>query len=136
MRASISIKTNRVIMKKIYAGFLFLWILLVFSIETPLYSQTAFQGFNRTQFDRLLRTNKCPGCYLYHAKLSYLDLTGADLRGAALSGAKLRYATLRDADLKGALISGANFSGADLSGAIWVDGRRCPEGSIGTCKKQ
>ena len=124
-------------MKKFYTDFLSLWILLVFFVEvSQLFSQTAFQGFNRSHFDQLLRYNRCPGCYLYHAKLSYIDLTGADLRGAALSGATFRYTTLRNANLKGAQIGGASFSGADLSGAIWIDGRRCVEGSIGVCREQ
>ncbi len=98
-------------------------------------AQTAFQGFNRAHYERLLRSNSCPGCYLYHAKLSHIDLTGANLRGAALIGASFRNATLRNANLKGARIGGVSFSGADLSGAIWIDGQRCGEGSIGSCKR-
>ena len=106
-------------------------LLLLLSI--PLFAQTAYNGFNRLHYEQLLRTNSCPRCYLYRAKLSNIDLTGADLRGSTLTGATFRNATLRNADLGGARIGGAVFSGADLSGATWVNGRQCSDGSIGTC---
>ncbi|MBU2514832.1 pentapeptide repeat-containing protein [bacterium] len=78
----------------------------------------------------LLRTNKCRGCYLAHAKLSGADLAYADLRMANLVGTTFIRATLYGADLSGAKIAGANFSGAQ-----WIDGSICQTGSIGRCIK-
>ena len=106
-------------------------------ITTPvIFSQSAFYGFNRTHYERLLRSKSCPGCFLYYAKLSNIDLSGANLRGTALIGASFRGATLKNANLKGAKVRGANFTGADLTGAIWVDGQVCAQGSVGYCKTQ
>ena len=122
-------------MKKLYPIFLIFSTSVIFCVVITLFGQTARQGFDRYHYERLLRTKRCIGCYLYHAKLSHIDLTGANLEGAALSGATFRYATLKNANLKGAQINGTNFSGADLSGAIWVDGRQCAAGSIGRCKQ-
>jgi uncharacterized protein YjbI with pentapeptide repeats len=48
-----------------------------------------------------------------------VDFQNSDLRGANLSGA-----TFKDT---------VNWQGAQLSGAIWMDGRVCAEGSVGTC---
>ncbi len=123
-------------MKNTFFVFFFLSVFGVSLLPVTLTAQTAFQGFDRTQYEQLLRTNKCPGCYLYHARLSNIDLTGADLRGASLVGASFRYATLRKANLRGARIGGAHFSGADLSGTIWTNGQVCAEGSVGFCKLQ
>ena len=41
---------------------------------------------------------------------------------------------LYEANLLGANISGAVFEEANLSNAIWVDGKKCSLGSIGTCQ--
>jgi uncharacterized protein YjbI with pentapeptide repeats len=81
---------------------------------------------------------------LSEANLSYADLPGVDLSYADLSAANLSYADLSGVDLTDADLSAANLSYADLSGvdltdadlslAIWVDGTRCEEESIGTCR--
>lgn len=76
----------------------------------------------------LIRTNRCPGCYLAYAKLSGVDLSGANLSGANLIGATFIKATLYNASLSGAKIAGANFSGAQ-----WIDGSICQPGSVGRC---
>ena len=116
---------------------LFLLIVILASIF-PMMSlaQSPYYGFNRDHFEQLLRSKSCPGCHLYYAKLSNIDLSGANLRGAYLIGASLRSATLRNANLNGAKIGGANFSGADLTGATWTNGKTCQQGSIGYCKTQ
>ncbi len=72
------------------------------------------------------------------ANLSYADLENADLKGANLKQADLRSANLRNADLSyadltGARLGGAELAGANLENAIWIDGRTCPKGSIGSC---
>lgn len=65
---------------------------------------TDIQSFN---VNRLLSTNRCPGC----------DLTGVDLRGAHLIGADLRQANLTGADLEGVNLEGADLTKANLTGA-------------------
>lgn len=83
--------------------------------------------------ETLLKTKKCPNCYLVgvdlgSAKLERADLAGANLRGsrgtptlngANLSGADLRgfKATYGGMDLQGANLTGANLQGADLGSA-------------------
>ena len=56
-----------------------------------------------------------------------------DLLGVDLSGMDLRKADFRNADLNGADLRLAELEGADFSLATWIDGRRCPQGSIGGC---
>jgi len=82
------------------------------------------------------------------ARLDQADLSGArlincDFNSAGLSGARLNHAQIinadfMDADLSGTDLSGArlintDFMAARLQGATWMDGRRCAEGSVGTC---
>lgn len=102
----------------------------------PMFAQTAYQGFNRLQYEQVLRTGECPGCSLYQGQFSKLNLSGADFRGAMLVGAHFRYAILRGANFKGAAVRAADFTGADLSGAIWTHGKRCQKGSTGYCQSQ
>ena len=76
---------------------------------------------------------------LTNANLSYGDLAaavavGADLRGADLAYANLSGVDLTHADLSGANLGGVTLRGARLDHAIWIDGRRCLEGSLGGCK--
>lgn len=61
-------------------------------------------------------------------------LAGADLRSANLVGARFGGANLSYANLKDARVDGAVFDGANLAGAIWVDGRVCAAGSVGSCR--
>ena len=90
------------------------------------------------------------GARLTESDLSYADLSGAslgyaDLRGARLLGTDLRradlaYARLGGADLAYADLTGANLGSADLAGArldhaIWIDGRTCAPGSVGSCRR-
>ncbi len=66
--------------------------------------------------------------------LSGADLRGANLRWAVLVKSDLRRADLRGADLRNAVMPyPEDLQGAQLSGAIWTDGRRCAEGSVGYC---
>lgn len=67
------------------------------------------------------------------ATLELSRLVGANLREARLSHADLRGADLQYADLRDARIDGARFDDARLSNAIWIDGRTCGDGSLGTC---
>ena len=63
-----------------------------------------------------------------NANLKGANLNNADLRHANFSSANLTYVDFTDAD-----ITNVNFDKADLSHAIWVNGKRCKKGSIGSC---
>lgn len=68
------------------------------------------------------------GARLDQAVLFGANLSGADLREASFDGADLSFA-----DLRNARVAGAVFARARLANAIWVDGRRCSPGSLGSC---
>ena len=74
------------------------------------------------------------GASLRNAQLTGARLVGVELGNADLSGADLSGADLRYAVLKGAALAGTRLDGVLLDKANWVDGRVCPEGSIGTCR--
>jgi hypothetical protein len=103
---------------------------------------------------RLKKEKNCPGCDLRSADLRDLNLFDANLEGANLMGANLEnvnleHATLDDAglekaNLKSAIIKNASMDHATLEetitinanfeGTVWIDGRICKPGSIGSCK--
>ncbi|MFP4236809.1 MAG: pentapeptide repeat-containing protein [Desulfonatronovibrio sp.] len=92
-------------------------------------------NLTRTDLSRaLLIGTRLSGANLTRASLFGARLVGAELSGANLNHADLSEANLNLADLSGANLSGANLSGAHLSWAIWTDGRKCVEGSIGECR--
>lgn len=74
------------------------------------------------------------GADLGYADLSRAQLFGANLTNADLGNADFSGADLRYADLRGSNIAAATLKGARLDHALWPDGRRCGEGSIGLCK--
>ncbi len=91
-----------------------------------------------------LFASRFDGAKLDYADLSVANLSFASFRGASLKGATLRQADLSRADLRnanlayanltGARIDGARLEGAILDNAIWIDGRTCLPGSVGTCR--
>ncbi len=85
----------------------------------------------KSSFERLLRTRKCPGCNFYKVSFHRIDLTEVNLRGANLAYATFREATLYKADL-----TGADLRGTVFDGAIWVDGTMCQSGSVGMCRRK
>ena len=72
----------------------------------------------------------CPGCNLFQADFSGLEMPGRNFKGARLRQSNLSLATmsrsnfsgadLRDVDAFGGLFTGSNFSGADLTNSTWV----------------
>lgn len=75
---------------------------------------------------------------LHLANLKYVNftkanLTGANLLGSDLSGAVFNQANLSYANFRDANVLTTDFSRARLDNAIWIDGRKCEVGSIGTC---
>jgi len=109
---------------------------------------------NQSQIQGVLNGNKsCPGCNLFQAPFSYIELrdanfsgarltqatmtvtvltranlagatlSHADLFGTVLTSANLSNATMTNTNLTGAWLLGANLSGADLGGAIFSGAR-------------
>jgi uncharacterized protein YjbI with pentapeptide repeats len=85
---------------------------------------------NPGQIARARGGASCPGCNLFQA-----DFSGLELKGRSFAGARLRQsdlslsvmnrtsfarADLRDANAYGGVFSGANFAGADLTHASFV----------------
>jgi uncharacterized protein YjbI with pentapeptide repeats len=97
-------------------------------------------AFNLDDLAKIKNTNICVVCDLSGADLSGLDLqmanlSGSNLSGSNLSGANLSNAWLTDANLSNANLSKTNLSGVTLDGVIWTDGKKCADGSMGTCNK-
>ncbi|MCB1870231.1 MAG: pentapeptide repeat-containing protein [Gammaproteobacteria bacterium] len=86
---------------------------------------------------RLIRANlryaDLSGSDLSHAELREADMKGATLRNTDLSYTDLTATDLRYADLTGANLGGAVLTGALLDHALWSDGRKCAERSVGNC---
>jgi uncharacterized protein YjbI with pentapeptide repeats len=98
--------------------------------------------------DAILNESNLLGSNLSGADMAYAEITKSDfsyanlenvrLIGANLQSSDLRYANLKNADfsfadLSNALLAGANLSNTKFDNAIWIDGRICKTGSIGTC---
>ena len=91
-----------------------------------------------------LRGARLNGSDLSYSILSLAVVQGAELHGARLVGVDFNAANLRDTDLSdtdltyanlyAADISGADMTGAKLAQAVWIDGRVCQSGSVGTCR--
>lgn len=99
--------------------------------------------------DAVLNESNLLGVNLSGADMAYAEITKSDfsyanlenvrLLGANLQSSDLRYANLKDADLafadlSQALLAGANLSNTKFDNTIWIDGRICKKGSIGTCQ--
>ncbi len=103
--------------------FLFVCLTLVTGVSgvkgTPLGSSRPEVQKN---YQKLIATRTCPGCYLagvvlIRAALRGVNLEGANLAGAQLNLADLANANLKNANLQGAALGGADLANADLSGA-------------------
>lgn len=73
------------------------------------------------------------GAQLAAADLSGASLVGTNLSGADLTAADLSRSDLSYADLSRAQLEGARLEGTTLARAVWVDGRICAPGSVGSC---
>jgi uncharacterized protein YjbI with pentapeptide repeats len=101
-----------------------------------------FQGATLKE-TRLVRSD------LLGADFSETDMEGADLHGSNLLGASFRNADLRSADFKDAVFRRLypprhpdgkqpgipGLEGALLENAVWTDGSRCNDGSVGRCER-
>lgn len=126
-------------------------VLVAFFIGLVPVSSSAFVP---EDLERLIKQKNCPGCDLRGADLRGVDLSNAKLEGinmmgANLEGVNLEHATLDDAglekaNLRNAKLHGASLDhatlddavlvGADLQDVVWIDGKICKKGSIGSCK--
>lgn len=95
-----------------------------------------------------LQTSDLSAAFLQQADFAYANLSrailvSAQLQGASFKGANLYQANLQDADLReanfshaemiGSQLQGADISSAIFDNAIWVNGRKCLPGSVGSC---
>ena len=61
------------------------------------------------------------------------DIENATFEGANLTGANFENADLEETSLLNANITGTNFKNTELEYAIWVNGKTCGAGSVGSC---
>ncbi len=70
---------------------------------------------------------------LSSANLQRAVLIGANLKGSDLSNSDLTNADLSYADLSNANLGGSIMNNARFDHAIWINGQKCAEGSLGQC---
>lgn len=98
--------------------------LALFALAAPAGAQ------NPGQISRARGGASCPGCNLFQANFSGVEMRGRDFSGARLRQADLSLsvlnrgnfarADLRDVEAYGAVFSGSNFAGANLTHASFV----------------
>ncbi|MCI3135662.1 pentapeptide repeat-containing protein [Phenylobacterium aquaticum] len=104
--------------------------LLIASLVASLALPAAALAQNAGQIASARRGSSCPGCNLFQADFSGLELKGRNFTGARLRQADLSLAVmnrtsfartdLRDINAYGGVFSSANFAGADLTHASFV----------------
>lgn len=109
--------------------------------KTSIHRHTVFLGINLQK--AMLWFSKLNNVYFLDSDLSYTDFAHSDLRNAVFNGSKLfnsnfSNAVLSGSKFRGVKLLGTNFrgaiiKGADFSGAIHWSGKKCMEGSIGSC---
>ncbi|WP_306016556.1 pentapeptide repeat-containing protein [Oceanicaulis sp. MMSF_3324] len=75
---------------------------------------------NASEIERVRAGQSCPGCNLFQADLSYLDLPDIDVSGARLRQADLSLATMNRANFTRTNLSIANLFGARFTSASFV----------------
>lgn len=75
---------------------------------------------NASEIARVQAGQSCPGCNLFQADLSYLDLPHIDVSGARLRQADLSLATMNHANFARANLSVSNLFGARFTGASFA----------------
>lgn len=104
--------------------------MIVLGLVAALAAPLAAQAQNAGQIAAARRGANCPGCNLFQA-----DFSGLEIKGRSFAGARLRQsdlslsvmnhtnfarADLRDVNAYGAVFSSSNFAGADLTHASFV----------------
>jgi len=126
----------------------------LFTILATLIAASPALAQNQSQIQGVLNGNaNCPGCNLFQAPFSYMELrdanfsgarltqatmtvtvltranlsgatlSHADMFGTVLTSANLSNATMTNTNLTGAWLLGANLSGANMEGAIFSGAR-------------
>lgn len=85
---------------------------------------------NVSQISSTKGGGSCPGCNLFQADFTNLEMRGRNFKGARLRQSNLSLATmngsnfsgadLRDVDAFGGLFTGSNFAGANMANSSWV----------------
>ena len=96
----------------------------------------AFGMFSESSFIRAnLYEANLQGANFERSDFSSANLTRVNFQGATLIGANFKNANLVEADFTSSNILESNFEGANLNDAVWDDGQKCKNGSIGKCIK-
>lgn len=104
--------------------------MIVLTLLAALSAPMAAQAQNPGQIAQARRGANCPGCNLFQADFSGLEVKGRNFAGARLRQADLSlsvmnrtnfaHTDLRDVNAYGGVFSSSNFSGADLTHASFV----------------
>ena len=86
-----------------------------------------------SEADQIERKRKCALCDLFKEDLSHRKYVGVDFHGANLMEADLSHSDLRHANLLGVDLRKTKLIGTQLKDAIWVNGKKCLDGSVGRC---
>ena len=93
------------------------------------YGNFIFTNFNNSNlFSSNMQYANCNNANFDNSNLAKVNFEGANLFSSSFKGANLF-----EVNLTGANITGAIFEEANLSAAIWIDGKTCALGSVGTC---
>ena len=102
----------------------------LFALALTLTAAGSALAQNAGQIERARAGASCPGCNLFQAAFSGVQLKGRNFAGARLRQADLSlsvmnrtsfaHADLRDVNAYGGVFSSANFAGADLTHASFV----------------
>lgn len=104
--------------------------MIVLGLIAALAAPLSAQAQNAGQIAQARRGANCPGCNLFQADFSGLEIRGRNFAGARLRQSDLSLsvmnrtnfarADLRDVNAYGAVFSSSNFAGADLTHASFV----------------
>ena len=94
----------------------------------------AYGTFSESSFVRTNLYESNQGANFEKSNFTSSNLTRANFTGATLIEANFQYSNLIEADFTSANILNANFEGANLNNAVWTDGKKCGQNSIGVCK--
>ena len=115
-----------------FAGF----IQVHFDKSIMMNSILAFGTFSESSCVRAnLNESNVQGANFEKSNFTSANLTRVNFMGATLIETNFQNANLMEADFTSANILNANFEGANLNNTTWIDGAKCGQGSIGTCKK-
>jgi uncharacterized protein YjbI with pentapeptide repeats len=116
-------------MTKVHPRFMAVLVLILM----PIGGYWLSQNLGLSEADQIERKRKCALCDLHKLDLSHRNFFGVDFQGANLIEADLSNSDLRHANLFGADLRKSKINGLKLKDAIWVNGKKCLDGSVGKC---